>query len=112
MDPRSSNGAARVDPWPSHWSVTLGLVAGLGLGFLVQSELHASAHTYAKAVGIPKFLVQFALVFGPLLLAVPFAKLLRVNVVALQAFAALAIGFLIAGYFGLALEFVAWFIGW
>lgn len=98
--------------WPTNRPVTIGLLLGIVLGFIAQSELHANAYAYAKFAGVPKFLVQFAFVFAPLFLALPFAKLMRSRSVVVQATAAFTIGCFMAGYIGLALEFTAWFIGW
>ena len=95
----SSNlGSSRELRWLRHWPIGLSLLVGLVLGILVQSTFHDGIHAFAKAAGFSKPAVHLALVFGPLLLALPFAYLLRAQATRLLALAAASFGFWLGGF--------------
>lgn len=106
----SSSSSTDAPLWPSHWSIGLCLVVGLGLGFLAQSTFHGDIHAYAKAAGLSKLVVHLGLLFGPLILCLPFVYLIRTQARKFQALTALGIGFWLGGFAGLALDAIMWFI--
>ena len=103
----SSFSSTNEPLWPSLWSIGLCLVVGLGLGFLAQSTFHSDIHAYVKAAGLSNFVVHLGLLFGPLILCLPFVYLIRTQVRKLQALAALGIGFWLGGYAGLVFDAMA-----
>ncbi|MFO1325425.1 MAG: hypothetical protein U1F15_15370 [Burkholderiales bacterium] len=69
------------------------------------------AQHYAQAWGVPRFLVQLALIFIPMFLAIPLTYLFVMRSLIVQASAALAMGVLLAGYAAMAIDCIAWFTG-